>query len=287
MIDKLKLMLLFVIPKHLLTKLFGKISELKLGYFTHLIIKIFIYIYNINIYEIKEKDITKYYTFNDFFTRSLKQDARIFDNQKSTIILPADGYITQCGNINYYTIVQAKNIFYNLTVLLSGNKYLSNKFINGVFINIYLSPANYHRIHMPCNGILKEMIYVPGKLLSLNKFNINNKPDLFTKNERLICLFNTKFGLMIQILIGSTIVGSIETTWYGTVIPPRSHVIKHWCYTKKDNIFLLKGQEMGKFKLGSTVITIFEKNSILLCNTIKPNIISYVGNIMGYGIPNY
>ncbi|MCV2525965.1 MAG: archaetidylserine decarboxylase [Candidatus Lightella neohaematopini] len=282
MINKFKIILLSIVPKYLLTKLFGKIANLKLGCITRLIIKLFIYIYNINIYEIKEKDITKYYTFNDFFTRSLKDDVRSFNSKKFTIILPADGYIMQYGNINNYTIIQAKNIFYDLTMLLAGNKYLSNKFINGIFVNIYLSPANYHRIHMPCDGMLKEMIYVPGKLWSLNKFNVNNKLNLFTKNERLICLFNTKFGLMIQILIGSTIVGSIETIWHGIVIPPRSHIIKHWCYTKRDNIFLLKGQEMGKFKLGSTVITIFKKNSIVLCKKIKSNNISYVGNIMGY-----
>ncbi|MCV2518555.1 MAG: archaetidylserine decarboxylase [Candidatus Lightella neohaematopini] len=282
MINKFKIILLSIIPKHLLTKIFGKIASLKLGCITHLIIKLFIYIYSINTNEIKEKNITKYCTFNDFFTRLLKDNARNFDNKEFTIILPADGYIMQYGNINQYTIIQAKNIFYDLTMLLAKNKYLSNKFINGIFINIYLSPANYHRIHMPCNGMLKEMIYVPGKLWSLNKFNVKNKLNLFTKNERLICLFSTKFGLMIQILIGSTIVGSIETIWHGIVIPPRSHIIKHWCYTKKDNIFLLKGQEMGKFKLGSTVITIFKKNSIVLCKTIKYNNISYVGNIMGY-----
>ncbi|MCV2506130.1 MAG: archaetidylserine decarboxylase [Candidatus Lightella neohaematopini] len=284
MINKLKIILLFLMPKYLLTKLFGKIAELKLGYLTRLIIKIFIYIYNINIHEVKEENINKYFTFNEFFTRSLKYNVRTFDNHKLTIILPADGYITQCGNINYYSMVQAKNIFYNLNMLLAEDKYLSNKFINGVFVNIYLSPASYHRIHMPCDGILKKMIYVPGKLLSLNKFNISNKSNLFVRNERVICLFNTKFGPMIQILIGSTLVGSIETVWHGTVIPPRNHIIKYWYYTNNDNIYLLKGQEMGKFKLGSTVITIFKKNRIILCETIKSNNISYVGNVMGYSI---
>jgi len=176
--------------------------------------------------------------------------------------------------------LQAKGHDYSLEALLAGNYQMADLFRNGSFATTYLSPRDYHRVHMPCNGILREMIYVPGDLFSVNHLTAQNVPNLFARNERVICLFDTEFGPMAQILVGATIVGSIETVWSGTVTPPREGIIKRWTWPAGDNegsIALLKGQEMGRFKLGSTVINLFAPGQVKLVDTLQSLSVTKIG----------
>ncbi|AMA65151.1 Phosphatidylserine decarboxylase proenzyme [Candidatus Arsenophonus lipoptenae] len=239
--------------------------------------------------EAKESKLSAYSTFNDFFTRQLKENIRPIVIGKNKLALPADGMITQLGLILDNQILQAKGHSYSLIALLAGNYILANKFRNGLFVTTYLSPSNYHRVHMPCDGLLTEMIYVPGDLFSVNPLTVINIPNLFARNERLICIFDTPVGNMAQILIGATIVGSINTSWYGCVNNKRKGIIQHWSYPKKEkinSIYIKKGEEMGKFQLGSTVINLFESNQITLNSNLLPGKITQVGELLAESIYN-
>ncbi|WMY95127.1 MAG: archaetidylserine decarboxylase [Arsenophonus sp.] len=285
MIEKIKIKLQYLLPQEKLTKLAGWIANKKNTNLTQFMIKIFAKFYKINMAEAQKSDFSAYTTFNEFFTRSLKENMRPIVSGTHQLSLPADGVISQIGSIVEEKILQAKGHSYKLTALLAGNDILVKKFMNGLFITIYLSPRDYHRVHMPCDGLLTEMIYVPGALFSVNKTTENNIPNLFARNERLICIFETEFGKMIQILIGATIIGSIETIWHGCINNEREGIIKRWTYPKKNNtgeIFLKKGEEMGIFKLGSTVINLFEPASGIQLNAeLKPGSISRVGALLG------
>lgn len=194
--------------------------------------------------------------------------------------MPADGVISQLGAIENDKILQAKGHNYSLEALLAGNYLMADLFRNGSFVTTYLSPRDYHRVHMPCNGILREMIYVPGDLFSVNHLTAQNVPNLFARNERVICLFDTEFGPMAQILVGATIVGSIETVWAGTITPPREGIIKRWTWPAGDSegaVALLKGQEMGRFKLGSTVINLFAPGKVALAEQLQSLSVTKIG----------
>ncbi|MGP1930737.1 MAG: archaetidylserine decarboxylase [Arsenophonus sp. ET-YP4-MAG3] len=288
MLEKIYIKLQYLLPKKRLTQLVGWFSDQKLTGFTQLIIKLFIIFYKVDMTEAKEKKISAYLTFNDFFTRQLKKNIRPIVKGNNQLALPADGVISQLGIIVNNQILQAKGHSYNLKKLLADNQILTNKFHNGLFITTYLSPRNYHRVHMPCDGLLTEMIYVPGDLFSVNQLNIKNIPNLFTRNERLICIFDTPIKKMAQILIGATIVGSIDIIWHNNCFNNKNKkFIKHWTYPKKDKIgaiYLKKGEEMGKFKLGSTVINLFEFNQIKLNVTLKQGTITRVGELLAESI---
>ncbi|MXP56374.1 archaetidylserine decarboxylase [Pantoea sp. Mhis] len=288
MFNKVKLTLCAFLPKKLLTKIVGWIANRDCGYITTIIIKIFVWFYNIDMSEVQNPNINSYHTLNDFFIRTLKKNMRPIDNDSLFLSLPADGTISQLGNIKGEQIFQAKNHFYTLNNLLGNNERLATQFLDGTFITIYLSPRDYHRIHMPCNGILSEMIYIPGKLNSLNSFNVLNIKNLFAENERLICVFKTDYGPMIQILVGAIIVGSIETVWAGIVSSTSSKkIIKYWQYSTHDknkSIVLLKGQEMGCFRLGSTVINLFIKNHVKFVEDIKINNKTRVGQTLAINL---
>ncbi|WP_281263813.1 archaetidylserine decarboxylase [Candidatus Westeberhardia cardiocondylae] len=237
--------------------------------------------------EAQQSDISSYLTFNDFFTRSLRVDARPINHDPGKLIFPADGKILQFGSINEGYLLQAKGHYYTLEALLAKNNSEIEYFKNGNFITTYLSPGDYHRIHMPCDGILQEMIYIPGELFSISKLTTTNIPNLFTRNERLVCLFNTNFGIMAQILVGATIVGNIETIWEKNIIPSQNKIIKHWEYSKNKNsniTKLSKGQEMGRFRLGSTVINIFSNQKIQFNQQLHINYITRVGQYLAKGI---
>ncbi|BAC24574.1 psd [Wigglesworthia glossinidia endosymbiont of Glossina brevipalpis] len=285
----MKTKLQYYLPKMLITKFFGWLAEKKAGIITYWIILFFIKIYKINLKEIKTKDIKSYNTFNDFFSRRIKIDCRRIDYDPSIIICPADGIITNFGYIENTEKLQLKNHNYTLKSLLAQNETMIDIFQHGIFFTTYLSPKNYHRIHMPCDGSLIKMIYVPGQLFSVNLKFYKNISNIFSKNERVICLFKTNFGYMIQILVGSIISGTISTSWYGKINYKRDGIIKLWKYNINSNnkpIFLKKGDEMGFFTLGSTVITLFSKKNIL----IKENLSNYkevrVGDVLAYGIQN-
>ncbi|RWR02856.1 phosphatidylserine decarboxylase [[Pantoea] beijingensis] len=271
MLDRIKLGLNYLLPKKWLTELAGWGASKRAGWLTKAVIDLFVRYYKVDMSEAQKPDTATYRTFNDFFVRPLRDDARPIDADPNLLVLPADGAISQLGRIDGDSIFQAKGHFYSLESLLAGNYQLADKFRDGEFATTYLAPRDYHRVHMPCNGILREMIYVPGDLFSVNPLTAQNVPNLFARNERVICYFDTEFGPMVQILVGATIVGSIETAWSGTVTPPRQGVIKRWTWPGAEEegaVVLLKGQEMGRFKLGSTVINLFAPGKVQLVESL-------------------
>ncbi|WP_290608220.1 archaetidylserine decarboxylase [Arsenophonus sp. ENCA] len=290
MLEKIKIKLQYLLPKQGLTQLAGWLADQKAAGFTQLMIKLFAKFYKVDMAEAKESEFCAYSTFNEFFTRPLKQNIRPIVAGSNQLALPADGVISQLGLIIDDQILQAKSHSYSLAALLAGNYILAEQFRNGLFVTTYLSPRDYHRVHMPCDGLLTEMIYVPGDLFSVNQLTATNVPNLFARNERLICIFETAFGKMAQILIGATIVGSIDTSWCGCVNNQREGIIKRWTYAEKDKtgaVYLKKGEEMGKFKLGSTVINLFESNHIKFNSTLEQGSITRVGELLAESIyPN-
>ncbi|RXK33944.1 phosphatidylserine decarboxylase [Arsenophonus endosymbiont of Bemisia tabaci Asia II 3] len=290
MLEKIKIKLQYLLPKQGLTQLAGWLADQKAAGFTQLMIKLFAKFYKVDMAEAKESEFSAYSTFNEFFTRPLKQNIRPIVAGSNQLALPADGVISQLGLIMNDQILQAKDHSYSLAALLAGNYILAEQFRNGLFVITYLSPRDYHRVHMPCDGLLTEMIYVPGDLFSVNQLTATNVSNLFARNERLICIFETAFGKIAQILIGATIVGSIDTSWCGCVNNQREGIIKRWTYPEKDKtgaVYLKKGEEMGKFKLGSIVINLFESNHIKLNSTLEQGSVTRVGALLAESIyPN-
>lgn len=262
--DTLKIKLQYWMPQHALTRLAGVLAQAKAGKLTTLLIRWFAKQYKVNMAEAKHSDPSYYQTFNDFFTRELADDARVINQDDKTLCFPADACVSQFGDINNNRLIQAKNHDFSSLELLGGDQALADEFTDGSFATLYLSPTDYHRVHMPCDGVLRKMIYIPGDLFSVNQLTAENVPNLFARNERVVCLFDTPFGPMAQILVGATIVGSIELVWAGTIAPPRGNSVFTWDYSNKGNtsVSLKKGEEMGRFKLGSTVINLFAKDAI-------------------------
>ncbi|MTC22762.1 MULTISPECIES: archaetidylserine decarboxylase [unclassified Providencia] len=283
MLDKIKIRLQFMLPKQGLTQLAGWFASRNVGFVTQWAIKLFAKAYKVNMNEAQKSELTAYSTFNDFFIRTLKDGARPIVEAEHQLAQPADGAVSQLGPIDNDLIFQAKGHNYTVEALLAGQYQLADKFRGGDFITTYLSPSDYHRVHMPCDGLLTEMIYVPGDLFSVNPLTAANVPNLFARNERLICVFDTPFGTMVQILVGATIVGSIDTVWSGCVNPQREDVIKRWTYPAQGEegaIFLQKGEEMGLFKLGSTVINLFEPNKIRFNASLIPGYATRMGELL-------
>jgi phosphatidylserine decarboxylase len=257
----------------------GKFANAQAGTLTTSVIRWFVRRYQVNMTEAANPDIASYPTFNAFFTRALKSDARPMSN--SDFICPVDGAISQFGNIEQGQIFQAKGHTYSVSTLLAGDANLAAKFTNGSFATLYLSPKDYHRIHMPCDGLLRKMTYVPGALFSVNPVTAQGVPGLFARNERVVCEFESiENGSFIMVLVGATIVGSMATAWHGVVNPPRSSAVKSWDYADK-NIKLMQGNEMGRFLLGSTVVMLFEQDRIEFTETWSAGEPVKLGGIMG------
>ena len=223
------------------------------------LIRWFVGRYNVNMDEALDPDITHYTSFNDFFTRALRPGARPL--AQADYICPVDGRISQFGIIDKDQIFQAKGHNFSTTALVGGDAALAAQFEHGSFANLYLSPRDYHRIHMPCDGKLTRMIYVPGELFSVNPTTARGIPGLFARNERVVCVFDTANGPFVMTLVGATIVGSMATVWHGVVNPPRAPRIGEWKYDDQ-NIVLKKGDELGRFLLGSTVVMLFPKDTM-------------------------
>nr|WP_205298327.1 archaetidylserine decarboxylase [Pantoea formicae] len=277
-----------ILPKKGLTELAGWGASRRGGWLTKAVIDIFVWYYKVDMAEASKPHTGSYRTFNDFFVRPLKEGARPVDPDATLLALPADGAVSQLGRIEGDQIFQAKGHYYTLQALLAGNDDLAEKFIDGEFVTTYLAPRDYHRVHMPCNGILREMFYVPGDLYSVNPLTARNIPNLFARNERVICVFDTDHGPMVQILVGATIVGSIETVWAGTITPPREGVIKRWRYPSAEHdgaVVLLKGQEMGRFKLGSTVINLFAPGRVKLAESLEAESKTRLGQPLAIALP--
>jgi phosphatidylserine decarboxylase len=259
-LDRLFVFIQYLLPKQAITVFAGKVANARGGRITLLIIRWFIGRYGVNMQEAAATDIASYATFNDFFTRALRDGARPL--AATQFICPVDGAISQFGEIDSDQIFQAKGHHYSTTALLGGDRALAERFKDGTFATIYLSPKDYHRIHMPCDGKLKSMAYVPGSLFSVNPATAAGIPGLFARNERVVCEFESDFGPWVLLLVGATIVGSMATVWHGVVNPPRSNVISTWQYEDQD-IRLSKGEEMGRFLLGSTVVLLFPKDTLM------------------------
>lgn len=264
MLDWFKVNLQYILPKHLLSRLVGKLAAAEAGALTTALIKLFIKKFNVDMSEALYPHPEHYKTFNEFFTRPLKPEVRTIAEGDDVLVQAVDGAVSQFGDIEQDSIFQAKGHNYSLTTLLGGKPELANTFKNGKFATIYLSPKDYHRIHMPVEGTLTDMVYVPGELFSVNPLTAENVPGLFARNERVIAFFDTPVGKMAMVLVGATIVASIETVWAGTVTPPAGQNVQHWQYDKdaESSIFICKGDEMGRFKLGSTIVVCFEKDMI-------------------------
>jgi len=242
-------------------RLVAKVAETRITWLKDFLIRLAIDVFDINIGEAISPHTRDYENFNAFFTRELKEGCRPVDKSKKSFVSPSDGVVSQFGKIEHGTLIQAKGKYYSLEALLGGNKVLSEKFMNGEFATIYLSPRDYHRVHMPCNGKLTHSIYVPGELFSVNKTTAENINGLFARNERLINIFETEHGPMASILVGAMLVAGIETVWAGQVVPPKS-AMNTFELKQEQNIELKKGDEMGRFKFGSTVILLFPENCI-------------------------
>ena len=270
----------YIMPQLYLTQLAGWFAQQKWGAVTHFVIKVFAKKYNVDMSEAKKENFSDYESFNQFFIRELKEDARKINENPTVLCLPADGRVSQIGHIDDDRLLQAKGHFFSLSDLLAGDEELVNTFKNGEFATIYLSPRDYHRVHMPCDATLRKMIYVPGDLFSVNPFLAEHVPNLFARNERVICVFDTAFGPMVQILVGATITASMSTVWAGVINPPRTGEIKVWTYQGDNAIKLTKGQEMGAFQLGSTVINLFPANSVTLAEHLEVDVPVRMGEIL-------
>ncbi len=244
----------YLFPKQALTHFAGWVAGKERGRVTTWIIQRFVAKYDVNMGEALESDIAHYKSFNEFFTRALKPGARPL--AQANLISPVDGAISQFGKIEGDQIFQAKSHNYTTTALVGGDATLAARFAHGSFATLYLSPKDYHRIHMPCDGRLTRMIYVPGDLFSVNPTTARGVPGLFARNERTVCVFDTARGPFVLVLVGATIVGSMATVWHGVVNPPRTGELREWRYDDQ-NITLKKGEEMGRFLLGSTVVMLF------------------------------
>lgn len=282
MLTRLAVLHQYLLPKQAITILAGKFANAHAGWLTTWVIARFVKYYGVNMQEAVEPDISKYSSFNNFFTRALRVDARPF--AQCDYLCPIDGAISQFGDIQADQIFQAKGHYYSTTALLGGDQALAAYFDNGSFATLYLSPRDYHRIHMPCDGRLKRMTYVPGALFSVNPTTARGVPGLFARNERVICEFESVHGTFVLVLVGATIVGSMATVWHGIVNPPRSKQVRVWHYAEQA-ITLKQGEELGRFLLGSTVVMLFPHNTLQFNPDWAPLRTVCMGEAMGMAMP--
>ncbi|MFA4970531.1 MAG: archaetidylserine decarboxylase [Sulfuritalea sp.] len=254
--DRLAVLLQYLLPKQALTALVGSFATARAGGLTTRVIRWFVGRYGVNMSEAANPDIAGYASFNEFFTRPLLAGARPL--AQADFICPVDGAISQFGAIERDRIFQAKGHRYSTTALVGGDGELAALFEDGSFATLYLSPKDYHRIHMPCEGRLLRMIHVPGDLFSVNPVTARGVPGLFARNERVVCVFESAHGPFVLVLVGATIVGSMATVWHGVVNPPRPGHLREWRY-EDQQLLLKQGDEMGRFLLGSTVVMLFPR----------------------------
>ena len=267
MSDRLAVLPQYLLPKGALTNFAGRVAGAKGGAMTTRLIRWFVGRYDVNMAEAANPDIASYHSFNEFFTRALRPGARPL--AEADFVCPVDGRISQFGAIEDDQIFQAKGHKFSTTALVGGDQALAAQFQHGSFANLYLSPRDYHRIHMPCDGKLTRMIYVPGELFSVNPTTARGIPGLFARNERVVCVFDTASGPFVMTLVGATIVGSMATVWHGVVNPPRHASVQEWTYGDK-NIVLKKGDELGRFLLGSTVVMLFPRDKLHFNDAWQP-----------------
>jgi len=270
----------YLLPQHALSRLAGFLAETKITWIKRAFINWFIQRYDVDMSIAAEPNASTYQNFNAFFTRPLADGQRPIIEETNAIACPADGCISQIGSINNGHIFQAKGQEYSLLELVGGDIDIAKQFVDGNFATVYLSPKDYHRVHMPLGGTLQTMTHVPGDLFSVNETTANHVPRLFARNERVVALFDTEHGPMAVILVGAMIVASIETVWAGLVTPKKKH-IQTTRYNNTDDIYLEKGEEMGRFKLGSTAIVLFGKDAAEWNSDLVANSPVIMGEKMG------
>ena len=265
------------LSQYRLSRIVGWLADRRWGLLTRWAIRFFVRYYRVDMKEAEHSDIRSYTSFNAFFTRYLKTSVRPLAADFNAIISPVDGIISEVGKLTGVRIMQAKDHFYTVVDLLGGNENYALLFQNGYFFTTYLAPRNYHRIHTPIDGQLKAMIHISGRLFSVNPISVRTIPQLFTRNERVVCLFETKAGSMAVVMVGAMLIGSISTIWHGTVMSPTKNSISIWKYAEK-KVTLVRGEELGHFKMGSTVILLFSNNHSIVWETYCK-----IGDTLCYG----
>jgi len=281
MLTKIKILLVYCIPHHFLCKIMYKLTRSEKTLFLRPIMRWYVKHFQVNMMEAETEQLDQFPTMNQFFTRALKPGTRYFDSSDAVICSPVDGAISQFGNIHNDQIFQAKKHNYSLHDLLGGLDHVIKQFINGKFINIYLSPKDYHRIHMPYTGQLQDMIHVPGRLFSVAPDYAENVPNLFARNERVINIFNTSIGPVALIMVGAIFVSSMETVWSGVVTPPNGKRTVATDYSRSNKtIQLNKGEEMGRFNMGSTIVMLFGNQALNWSDDLVPHESIKMGKII-------
>lgn len=279
MSDRLAVLPQYLIPKLALTRFAGFVASARAGALTHWIIRRFVARYGVDLSEAQQSQPSDYASFNEFFTRPLREGAR--PQADAAYVCPVDGAISQFGRIERDQIFQAKGHSYSTQTLVGGNAALARQFDDGEFATLYLSPRDYHRIHMPCTGRLLRMIHVPGDLFSVNPTTARGVPGLFARNERVVCVFEDEARRpFVLTLVGATIVGSMATVWHGLVNPPRPGTVREWRYDTQE-VVIAKGAEMGRFLLGSTVVMLFPKDTLSFNPDWAPARAIRMGEAMG------
>lgn len=248
----------YLLPHHLLSRLVARLAEARFPWFKNLLIRLFIKQYNVDLSETHHQELESYASFNEFFTRALRHGARPISGAPGSIVSPADGSISEFGQIKQGQLIQAKNKLFSAEELV-GNTAIAKHFYDGKFITVYLAPRDYHRVHMPVSGKLIQSLYIPGRLFSVNKRTTDHVPNLFANNERLVCLFDSQLGPFVVVLVGAMLVAGIETTWQAYYKPGQLCFINH----QTDQLLFEKGDELGRFKFGSTVIMLFPERVAL------------------------
>jgi phosphatidylserine decarboxylase len=269
-----------IVPQHLLSRCTGWLAQLRQPiWLKNWVIRQFIRHFNVNMAEAAQPDPERYANFNDFFTRPLQDGARPIAD--ADIVCPADGAISQMGAIHEGFLFQAKGHYFSSEALLGGDRERAALFADGQFATIYLSPKDYHRVHMPVAGRLTATSYIPGQLFSVNAVTAQNVDNLFARNERLVCYFDTEIGPMAMILVGAMVVAGIETVWSGQVAPPPAHPVVTDYLELPQPVELAKGEEMGRFMLGSTVILLFPKDVMAWASSYDAGAATRLGEELG------
>jgi phosphatidylserine decarboxylase len=276
--DKMMTLPQYLIPQHTLSLFMYRLTRCEVVWFKNVFIRFITRQYKVNMAEAAETDLATYPSFNAFFTRLLKEGVRpIADND---IVSPVDGVVSQAGPIVTGQIVQAKGQDYSVLSLLGGDDALTAEFVGGQFATIYLSPKDYHRIHMPVTGKLRKMRYVPGDLFSVSPRTARTVPDLFARNERVVVTFDTELGPMVMVLVGAIFVGSMATVWSGQITPGYGKAVRQWTYDDAEAMMIEKGQEMGRFNMGSTVVLLFGEQAV----TFNDQIVAEMPIQLGHGM---
>ena len=260
---QLFILIQYLLPHHLLSRLAGGIAECRIRWFKNAFSSWFVKRYQVDMSQALVEDLSAYENFNSFFTRALREGVRPLDQTPGAVSSPADGAISHLGSIEHGRVFQAKGHRFSVLELLGGDVAMEAPFMGGEFATIYLSPKDYHRVHMPLDGKLREMVYVPGRIFSVSPTTVENVPDLFARNERVVCLFDTQRGQMAVVLVGAMIVASIETVWAGLVTTPQRQIKKYrYDGATSTPIHLKRGEELGRFKFGSTAIVLFGPDQV-------------------------